>query len=291
VPKPPLGLLAKGTRALLDHEELIAVAGYAVWAALLALGGAPLVIRLPFGLLAVLFLPGFALAALAFPRGASLNTVERLALALGLSLSIVSVVAVMLDRSPVGMTSVTLTIGVSACTLHLAALAGVRRAAVPPDERFFLIAPQTWHGLTPVVRRGLSILAGATLLSAVTLAVTLTAQPPPLTQFYALGPDGKAEDYPRSARAGEPVTLTVGIENRERRAVSYRVSVVEASGPSVPIGELGPIDLVDGNLWEAPISFILRSVGKDREVQILLYRGNTTEPYRRLRLWLDVLPR
>lgn len=45
------------------------------------------------------------------------------------------------------------------------------------------------------------------------------------TEFYILGPSGKAEGYPRVLRAGERASVIIGIVNHEYRTVNYTVEV------------------------------------------------------------------
>jgi len=43
------------------------------------------------------------------------------------------------------------------------------------------------------------------------------------TEFYILGPDGKAGNYPTNLTVGENGTVTVGIVNHEGTSVSYEL--------------------------------------------------------------------
>lgn len=47
----------------------------------------------------------------------------------------------------------------------------------------------------------------------------------PYTEFYVLGPDGNASDYPTNLSVGEEATVTVGVTNHERATISYEVVV------------------------------------------------------------------
>jgi len=69
-----------------------------------------------------------------------------------------------------------------------------------------------------------------TLVTAVLVAVAATAyiavvpkEGEKFTEFYILGPKGKAADYPTEFMAGTPQTVIIGIGNHEYRDISYTV--------------------------------------------------------------------
>ena len=63
---------------------------------------------------------------------------------------------------------------------------------------------------------------------------TITKQGEQFTEFYILGVDGKAENYPKQAALGEPVELILGSVNREHVVTSYRVIKMWSA---YPVGE------------------------------------------------------
>ncbi len=56
------------------------------------------------------------------------------------------------------------------------------------------------------------------------------------TEFYILGPEGKAENYPRVLVLGERAKVTIGIVNREHEVTEYNVKIL-IEGQKV--GEVG----------------------------------------------------
>ena len=107
------------------------------------------------------------------------------------------------------------------------------------------------------------------------------------TEFYILGLDGKASDYPREATAGKPVQLLIGITNHEHQTVDYRVEI--------KIGEITINQLTIGSLnndqkWEQTINFTPRTPGDKQKVEFYLYKNNESQPYFKdpLRLYIDV---
>jgi len=45
------------------------------------------------------------------------------------------------------------------------------------------------------------------------------------TEFYILGPKGKAADYPTELRVGQNATIIIGIVNHECRTINYTVEI------------------------------------------------------------------
>ena len=86
--------------------------------------------------------------------------------------------------------------------------------------------------------------------------------------------------------AGEPVSVTAGIANREGVGAEYRI---EVRTEDQLIGAAGPFALEDGEVWEGPVEYALPAAGDDQQVHFTLYRDGDPEPYRTLRLWVNVV--
>ena len=105
------------------------------------------------------------------------------------------------------------------------------------------------------------------------------------TEFYILGPDGKAENYPEELVVREEARVIVGIINREYKTVSYRLEV-EIDG--VKSNEAGPLVLAYNEKWEETVSFTPSKSGDNQKVAFLLYRQGQSEIYRSVHLWVNV---
>jgi uncharacterized membrane protein len=105
------------------------------------------------------------------------------------------------------------------------------------------------------------------------------------TEFYVLGLDGKAEDYPREVKVGQEAQVILGMVNHEYENTSYRV---EVTIDGIRDGEIGPIVLANKEKWEKQVSFTPTSVGENQKVEFLLYKNGQVEPYLSLRLWIDI---
>jgi uncharacterized membrane protein len=253
---------------------------------------APLpVLRLLLGLPFVLFFPGYALQATLFPRADDLDGPERLALSFGLSIAVVPPIALILDALPWGIrlwpivTAEGLFIAV--CSL----VAWYRRWRLPTEERFLLVVKVDVKGWWAAQDRTNRILYGiltVAVLTAITSATAIVVLPKPgehFTEFYVLGPEGLAENYPREAVVGQPVTVTVGIANHEGVPAEYRLVVISEE---YLIGQAEPVRLEPGETDERPVSFVPMVAGDDVQVVFWLYREGVEGSYRSLRLWLKV---
>ena len=106
------------------------------------------------------------------------------------------------------------------------------------------------------------------------------------TEFYILGLQGKATDYPTELKVGEEGKVIVGIVNQEQERVTYRVKV-RINGEE--INQTEPIMLEHGDKSERIISFTPTKAGEKHKVEFLLYKDGKYEPcLEPLHLWLDV---
>ena len=108
------------------------------------------------------------------------------------------------------------------------------------------------------------------------------------TEFYILGPGGKAADYPRQMILGTSARIIAGVVNHEGENVTYRIEIA-MNGTS--LGRVDNFILANEGKWEEPVSFNATVVGDNQSVQFLLFRDANATAYRSLHLWLDVLER
>lgn len=133
----------------------------------------------------------------------------------------------------------------------------------------------------------LAIAVLASLVGVLYIAVTPQQTTDPYTEFYILGTDGNASNYPTNLSVGETGTLIVGISNHEHRTVTYtvlfRFENRTAASRTVTVN--------DDETWEDEVSFTPQSTGR-KPLRILLYKGENADPsqdaYRSLRLWVNV---
>ena len=105
------------------------------------------------------------------------------------------------------------------------------------------------------------------------------------TEFYILGLEVKATDYPKELRVGEEGRAIVGIINREHATVSYWV---EVKIDGVKNNQVQTITLEYDEKWEEIVSFTPDRAGDNQKVEFLLYKSGEGEPYLKLHLWVNV---
>ena len=133
-----------------------------------------------------------------------------------------------------------------------------------------------------------------TLFLVATLVVVLVVASPALgvivpfeggserfSEFWLLGPDHMAEDYPSNVGAGEDYSVFVGVGNHMSSSEYYRVYVKLSNGTEflpdidgdVP-SSLPPVYeyrffVGDGGVWESPVSFGFEDVTLESDVLVV----------------------
>lgn len=105
------------------------------------------------------------------------------------------------------------------------------------------------------------------------------------TEFYVLGPGGKAEAYPTLMKVDENATVILGVINQEGEDSTYQVAV-KIDGENMTT--IDNLLLADDQRWEERVAIVPTHAGDDQKVEFLLYKDGGSEPYRSLHLRLDV---
>ena len=179
-------------------------------------------------------------------------------------------------------------------TVVIAAMAYLRRMNVPIEERFSIEFVKSIDSLkqdlsadirsSPILTIIL-IISIIISISALAYVVVIPKQGEKFTEFYILGPGGKAYDYPTRVLAGDNCTVNVGVINHEYAQVNYTMNVVLNN--STILGET--LTLQHNQTWEEPVGYILHEPGDQQKLEFLLYKeGNFTTSYRDLHLWVNV---
>ncbi|MFC7045398.1 DUF1616 domain-containing protein [Halobacteriaceae archaeon GCM10025711] len=284
----------------------------------------------------LLFLPGYALLSVVFPgrpvtdadrldpfdarttiarRG--ITGMERAALAFGLSLAIVPILALALSASGSPLTTRTMVATTDAFVVASVSLGGVRRLQRPADERFTVpFGDWLQAGYRSVFETGsvvdslLNVAVALSVLvavSSIAFAIAVPQDASGSTNFYLVTENESgafvAADYPNNLARGDPGTLHVGVENHEGRDVQYTVVAqlqrVETDGNDVTVlerRELGeyvlPVSANDTRTFEH--TFRPQTTGENLRLTYLLYRGDTPESptignaYRHTYVWVNV---
>lgn len=138
-----------------------------------------------------------------------------------------------------------------------------------------------------VLDKGLSIVLIASIIGSSITLVYFMVTPKTgerFTEFYLLGPNGTAFDYPTDLRVGEEGKVIICIVNHEYENVTYRLEVNFNS--SLIHGE--QVFLIENEKRERPFTFQATEKGENQKLEFFIYKDQQTEAYRTLYLWVSV---
>jgi len=126
------------------------------------------------------------------------------------------------------------------------------------------------------------------LAASIVAVVFITVNPKSgekFTEFYILGENGKAGNYPTNLTIGETGNVTMGIVNREQNVTSYDL-IVQQNGNNL---YNNTFTLSKNETKEIPFSFNAKTSGQNQKVDFKLYKlPNYTNVYRSLTLYINV---
>ena len=242
-------------------------------------------IRILLGLPIILFLPGYSLISALFPKKDDLDPIERIALSFGLSIAIVPLIGLILNYTPLGIRLLPTLISVSLVIISLTLLAYIRRTNVDEDKRFSISLNyklESPHGIDGFLTL---ILLISVILSVCTLIYAITAPKTgeKFTEFYILGPEGKAYNYPTNLSLRENGTVIIGIVNHEYEPTNYKLKIQLGNRTLLE----KEITLNHNETLREKFTFTPLEEG-NKKMEFLLYRKNDSTVYRSLHLWVNV---
>lgn len=132
----------------------------------------------------------------------------------------------------------------------------------------------------------------AILLICVLSTAYLVVVPQPIekfTEFYLLGPQGKADNYPAVMDLGDTCSVTVGVVNHEYRDMDYNLVVVLDDGNYKVTEYTQKISLADDEAYRYVVGIKPTMNGTMMKLDFLLYAdGDLNTPYRECYLYIDV---
>ena len=135
--------------------------------------------------------------------------------------------------------------------------------------------------------KALSVILGLAILATIGAIIYISNEPntgEKFTEFYLLGPGGKAENYTKDISLGESAPVLLGIVNHEKQPAAYRFEVLSDNTTTYSKGD---INLQNDGKWEGEVPVKPLSAGENRKVEFYLYKGSAAEPYLKLRLFVN----
>jgi len=294
-------------------------------------------IQVPLGFILVFFLPGYAFVAAFYPTSpfkaetdgtaqegrrtippSGPTALERLVIAIGLSIVVVPLVGLIWNFTPWGIAAPQVLGSLIAVVLVGCVVAVYRRITVSVTGRFRLPLAQlsTYRSaLTGNATREITISVALALLvvvsvAAVGAAITAPQNGESYTELYLLSEDPESEtfgagNYPDTLDPGEPREMFVGIGNHESRSVSYTVVVelqrlesLDEKRAVVETTELNRFSTIVEPGEQTRISQKITTGselnGQDLRLTFLLYKGeppddpSVANAYREVHIWVSI---
>jgi uncharacterized membrane protein len=243
-------------------------------------------LRIVLGFPFLLFFPGYALLSALFPRRDDLDTVERIALSIGLSIAIVPIVGIILHFTPYGIRLSSILFSITGLVLLFSIVAIRRRRRI--GETYVFTFEIKWKDLPQGEKtyRFIALLLVLMLFVMIVQAMTVP-RIERFTEFYILDSEGKAENYSENLTFGENVELIVGIKNHEATDVEYKVVILL---DNETLKTIDGIRLRHEERWEEKVNFVPIKKGENMKLEFLLHKedNNKVEPYRTLRLIVNI---
>ncbi len=270
-------------------------------------------LRIILGLPFILFFPGYVLMLALFPGKEGMDALARVALSFGISMAVTPLIGLALNYTSWGIRLESVLYAVAFCIFAASGTALWRRRGLASAERFNIDLDLGWMRGGGVDRL-LSLVLGISavlVLSVLAYVLLVPVVGESFTEFYILGPDGKATDYPSQftmeghrvvlVRYGEGRdvtsdrgTMILGITSRELKDADYTIRVnIDGAPLSVYLGEaqvseIGPIDLKPGEKWEKEIRFVPLRTGDRQKMEFVLYQSGSVYLENPPHLWIDV---
>ncbi len=251
-------------------------------------------VRVVLGFLFILFLPGYSIIAALFPKKSDLDGIERVALSFGLSIAVTPLIGLLLNYTPFGIRLTPLLLFLFIFTILMSFIAYIRRLYMHPHDRFNIRFKYHFNNMAGAFKQesGMNKFLTIILVISIVLAISMTAyaiaapkQGEKFTEFYILGPNGKASNYPTNLTVEETGNVIIGVVNHEYAKTNYHM-VIQLNGKTIKDEN---ITLSNNEKWENTFAFNASKKGKNQELQFLLYKlPDNNNVYRSLHLWINV---
>lgn len=244
------------------------------------------------GMPLILFIPGYVLVATFFPKKDDLEPIKRIVISFGMSMVVVPLLGLILNFT-FGIRLIPILIALCSYSIVFTFVANYRRTQLPEDLRFDIRLSKIYDIIKVEIvnqSRTDEILMVVLLLSvmvatgALVYVTNITKMGERTTEFYILGPSGKADGYQTELIVNEPVKYMIGISNHEYSTVNYTIKMV--LGEDTLLSKDVTID--NNQKWEQNLTITPNIKATDKKLNFLLFKENIfVEPYRELHLWVN----
>ena len=278
--------------------------------------------RIIIALPVVIFIPGYCLTAALVPGRQDIDGIERIALSIGLSIMVVPLIGLWLNYTIWGIRLIPIMIALIIFTVLMAQIAQYRRFLLPEEERFSVVFDTIIREIKDSsssqkdipLSRAFRVIIIVALIAAVCTTIGVIFIPKTgerFTEFYILGQNGTAADYPTNIVEGSSEQVIIGIDNREYQNTNYVVEMwltnttFNTTTNTSMVSQMERLDrfslgLPHNVFYQEPHRFIVPAAGFYK-LTFLLFK-DTAPPdkvtgyerinssYRNLQLWVTVRP-
>jgi uncharacterized membrane protein len=268
----------------------------------------------------VLFIPGYCLIAALFPKKGDIDIFERIFLSIGLSIALGPLIGLGLNFTMWGIRLEPVVLSLTLFSWIMVLVAKYRRAILLPEEQFGLhlkkIPSGIQNALLPTGGKKIGRLLNSVLVMVAILAIITTAfviafpkQGERFSEFFILGENQRASDYPDQVTAGKTYPLYIGVGNQELRTVAYTIETwslqVDFDNQTntshlitMDLMDRLPLVLAQNETRLTPYDLSVKKPGYNR-VEFLLFNESVPGPeitgsdrisasYRNVHLWITV---
>ena len=273
-------------------------------------------VRFILGLPFLLFFPGYAVLKALFVNKKEISTLETIGISGAVSIAVAGLIGFMLNYTKWGIRPEPAVGFMGGFILVASLIAFIRQAKLHGgvnwlielkfDLPFRKVPANKMAGYM-----ALSLILVAAIAVVAYVAVDIRAKDT-FTEFYVLGLNDKAENYPTvftiesgnvthvSYADGNKTSNKLGevyldIVNHESLNKYYSLNITVDGKPEEfyyggsAIPQLGNIQLKPGEKWEGEVGFAPSHTGSNQQVDFLLFKDGGTNPEASLRLWIDVV--
>jgi len=243
------------------------------------------------GLSFFLVFPGYWLMVALFPRRGEFKPVQRLIVAIGLSLTLLPFLAIILNFTPWGIRYWSIFYSLSLIVFLSFLAAWSRRKKNFPNKQASFPAQKrkwSWTILRETIARKTILISLCFLSLTMVFFLFVIELPQPaenVSEFHLLHDADLAYSYPWVGQLGEPRVVMLSITNKENQPAQYRI---EVRSEDQVIGFAGPLKLSPGENQVEKVTFTPSQVGNNRPVYFHLYKDDADIPFRSLRVWLNI---
>ncbi len=237
------------------------------------------------GLPYVLFVPGYLMTTVFFPKSDNIEGFARLTLSVGLSIIIVPLIGLINNYLPWGITLLPMMISLTVFNIIFIVLGWLIRKKLPAKQRFSIQSILKQEFKKNRIMNSLMLFVCFTILITLICIIFAPNKSDCFTQFYITGQDGTASGYPKILTTGKAEFVKLNVENNENKKTDYKI-VIKIDGS---ITQTKNISLNHLEKWDDVISIISNTPKDAVKVDFVLYKDNEFKtPYRQLYFWIKV---